>query len=110
MDKFTVMAAALQESIGGRTRYFVVDYRDNQNNYFHKPASLLQPPGVEISPDEVRAGLIDPLEAEGYTVLVAVELLEGYTAEQLEALSKRGPFGASKHIEIIYYDAGKEGA
>jgi len=100
--------AKILEPIGGRGRHFIVNYRDDNNNYFNIPVSMFQPPGVHLHPEEIQSGLIDPLEAKGYTVYFAVELLDGYTNEQLEALSKKDSLEVSKHIDIIYYDAGKE--
>jgi hypothetical protein len=70
--------------------------------------SMYLPPGVKLYPGEVLSGLIDPHEAKGCTVFLAIELLDGYTAEQLEALSKSDPQEVERHIKIVYYDAGKE--
>ena len=108
MDEFINILAAIMEPLGGQARNFIVNYRDSDHNYFNMPVSLFQPPGVELCRDEITAGLINPIEAEGYTAFFAAELLNGYTDERLEALSKRDPVEAYKNISIVYYDAKKE--
>ena len=108
MDEINIVMNAIMEPIGGRARSFLIDYRDDDNNYFSTTASVMQPPGVPIDPAELTAGLIHSCEAKGYTVYGIVELVDGCTLAQFEELTQHDPAEVRKHAVVVYMDWRKE--
>ena len=80
-------------------RTFVVDYRDDKENYFYKEIGAL---GYE---DESQYGIgvesiIDTLKTEGYTVVDIFEVLNGLTYEDV----KSDPKKSEGNVQFIYID------
>ena len=94
------------EPLGISPRIFSVDYRDKDNNYYHAESVLVG----NADDDFIVDGLVKDYAANGFIAYGVVEILNGYSSEELQALTISNPTEAVKHMRPVYYDPAKEKA
>jgi len=100
----------LAEPIGATPALFTVDYRDDDDNYFHQELTTIIPPAA--TPNDVYRQItleaFETIEGQGYTVYSIDHIMDGLSYDELHNLSMRDQAEARKHITTVYRDFRRE--
>jgi len=100
----------LAEPIGATPALFTVDYRDDDDNYFHQELTTIIPPTA--TPNDVYRQItleaFETIEGQGYTVYSIDHIMDGLSYDELHNLSMRDQAEARKHITTVYRDFRRE--
>lgn len=100
MKAINRFAQTVFEPMGGvQQRTFLADYKDGNGESYHQTHTLLLPPGSSSDDNEAVEAIRRTLTAQGYTFVSVVELLDGYSAEQLERMKRDE---AAKHMRLLF--------
>lgn len=104
------MLREIAEPLGILPALFTVDYRDKNNNFYHKELTTIAPPTVTITDfyREITREAIAMLEGKGYIVYSIDEILDGLSYDEFQALGDKDEAEARKHIRSVYRDFRKE--
>ena len=99
----TEIFRAVMVPLGVQPRTFLVDYRDEDDNYFHTESALVG----EANDSFIISEIIKEYASKNFVAYGIVEILNGYSSGEVAAMAPRE---AVKHIRPIYFDAQKEKA
>lgn len=89
------------EPLGIMPRLFLVDYLDKSNNCRNNESVLVG----NADDDFIKKEIIKDYAAQGFTVYSIIELLHGYTSEQLESLLRKDRQQGLLHMRPVYLDS-----
>ena len=83
-----------------RARTFVIDTQDADGTERYFEISVIVPP--RITESDVVARIVNMYTSQGYIVDSVIELLDGYTYKELEALAETDTSSANRHVVYHY--------
>lgn len=103
-----MLMTKLFEAIGipMTTRNLMVDYCDNEGNYFHKPLQTVSPQNFVESDTELTDRIKAELRPRGFTVCGIQEVYGEFEIEELEAVFNGSQYGKYP-TRIIFVDVEK---